>query len=116
MLHYIDFQNMGLNHLPDLSLLKNLKRLNCDHNNLTVLPDLSGFTKLRVLYCGNNNLIKLPVLPRLTYLCYLNFENKILWTGSLPFAVMLKIINMLPDSKQYHYLSRTFYQYRNYKN
>jgi Leucine-rich repeat (LRR) protein len=70
----------SLTGLPDLSMFKNLRELDCSNNKLIELPDLSMFKNLKVLncsynelksirslnnslqefYCAHNNLTKLP--------------------------------------------------------
>lgn len=56
----IDVSYKNLTYLPDLSRFKNLKELNCSHNQLTYLPPLNkGLNKL---FCEFNYLTYLPIL------------------------------------------------------
>ena len=56
----IDVSYKKLIDLPDLSRFKNLKELNCSHNQLTYLPPLNK--TLKKLFCEFNNLTYLPIL------------------------------------------------------
>jgi Leucine-rich repeat (LRR) protein len=56
----IDVSDKGLDYLPDLTRFKNLKILNCQHNNLTFLPSLNQ--NLEELFCFDNELTFLPYL------------------------------------------------------
>jgi len=65
----LDLSNQGLTELPkDIHLYKNLKRLYCTYNQITMLPENLP-DSLKLLDCNNNQLTALPEnLPSLYYL------------------------------------------------
>jgi Leucine-rich repeat (LRR) protein len=66
----------SLTQLPDLSMFKNLRELDCSNNKLIELPDLSMFKNLKVLNCSYNELKSIRPLH--------------LWTFKMPIFTELK--------------------------
>ena len=56
----IDISAKNITYLPSLKRFRNLKKLYCDHNELTKLPELNS--SLIKLSCYNNKLTRLPEL------------------------------------------------------
>lgn len=84
----IDVSNRNLTILPSLTRFRNLKRLYCNNNRLTVLPSLNE--NLEIIWCQYNKLTILPPLNEnlkelhcnnnlLTSLPHLNENLEILW-------------------------------------
>ena len=69
----IDVSYKNLKYLPNLSRFKNLKELNCSHNELTILPELNE--NLQELFCCNNKLTILPVLNENLQVLYCGNNN-----------------------------------------
>lgn len=55
---YLDFHNNNIYNLNILTLLPNLKHLNCSNNNVSNLPE--NMPKLQELICSNNNITYIP--------------------------------------------------------
>ena len=53
----LNISNKGIKSLPDLTIFKNLKTLNCYNNQLTSLPTLPQ--NLQYLYCSNNSIYEI---------------------------------------------------------
>ena len=77
----LDITSKGIKSLPDLTRFKNLEKLDCSNNQLSLLPTLSK--KLKTLICDNNQLTCLPTLPQnLEYLFCV--DNQLTCLPTLP--------------------------------
>ena len=77
----IDISNKDITSLPDLTRFKNLTKLDCSYNKLTLLPTLPQ--NLTKLYCFHNQLISLPTLPQNLTKLYCSY-NKLTLLPTLP--------------------------------
>jgi len=81
----------GINALPDLKNLPNLKIINCRGNKLKNLNGIEGLVKLKILNCSNNELSSLNEIKKLTNLKILNCNrNKLKNLNGIKRLVKLK--------------------------
>jgi hypothetical protein len=77
----LHISSKGIKSLPDLTRFKNLEKIDCSHNQLSLLPTLPQY--LKILICDNNQLTCLPTLPKnLEYLFCV--DNQLTCLPTLP--------------------------------
>jgi len=77
----LHISSKGIKSLPNLTRFKNLEKLDCSNNQLSLLPALPK--KLKTLICDNNQLTCLPSLPQnLEYLFCV--DNQLTCLPTLP--------------------------------
>jgi Leucine-rich repeat (LRR) protein len=91
------YKNNHLSKLPDLSALRDLRKIYCHSNQLAELPDLTGLDKLEEIWCYNNKLTRIPdltELPKLVVLyCPENpLEREFEWPQSMTSKIRIEKI------------------------
>jgi internalin A len=91
----LKIRNNKLTSLPQLSYMKNLRRIYINGNMITSIPNLSALYQLIDLFIGNNKITSISGLETITTLQYFNFAgNKVTTVPDLSALVNLKTLSV----------------------
>jgi len=91
----LKIRNNKLTSLPQLSSMKNLRRIYINGNKITSIPNLSALYQLIDLFIGNNKITSISGLETITTLQYFNFAgNRITTIPDLSQLVNLKTLSV----------------------